>query len=241
MPKYVRLPIGPKRVAVLAGLATTDMSCYRPSSRPDVGSVDAAIVDVWEKAKEEGGGQVPDLFLPMTHQLIEEDRGTCKHIGAHPELSTRTPIILGGHEHDIFIDSASASLIGAPVEAATSGAPPILSSHAPCACRCSQGWPGCGAARGDRHLVGRARCLAELGLARAGVRLPSRPSVRRLLPRARRHAEGASSGRSSEWAPTALLDEAGRALYPARSGALWHVERGAPRATTCTLANAHRG
>jgi len=111
LPSHVRLKVGAERVAVLAGFATEDLSCYRPASRPDITSVNKGCASVWEEAKAAEGGRTPDLFLPMTHQLIVEDRATCAVIAKHPELGSRTPIVLGGHEHDVFIDSAGASII----------------------------------------------------------------------------------------------------------------------------------
>ncbi|KAL3901349.1 MAG: hypothetical protein SGPRY_012290 [Prymnesium sp.] len=99
-----------ERLGVMGGFSTEDLSCYRPASRPQVSSINEGCVSVWEEAKAEAG-RTPHLFLPITHQLIAEDRLTCGAIAKHDELRTRTPIVLGGHEHDVYIDEAGRSLV----------------------------------------------------------------------------------------------------------------------------------
>jgi len=49
--------------------------------------------------------------LPMTHQLIHEDKAFCVALAKNEELERRTPIVLAGHEHDQFIDEAGKSTV----------------------------------------------------------------------------------------------------------------------------------
>jgi len=51
------------------------------------------------------------VHLPMTHALVPEDKKTAVALSKHAELGDRTPVILGGHEHDLYIDEAGKSVI----------------------------------------------------------------------------------------------------------------------------------
>ena len=42
---------------------------------------------------------------------MPEDKKTAVALAKHAELGDRTPIILGGHEHDLYIDEAGKSVI----------------------------------------------------------------------------------------------------------------------------------
>jgi hypothetical protein len=44
-----------------------------------------AAVAVWDQAKTELGC-TPDVFLPMTHQLVAPDRDMCVALGKHLEV-----------------------------------------------------------------------------------------------------------------------------------------------------------
>jgi len=51
------------------------------------------------------------VFVPLTHQLMPQDRATCTMIEAHDSLRDRTPVVLGGHEHEVYIEPCGASTI----------------------------------------------------------------------------------------------------------------------------------
>lgn len=108
-PRYATIKVG-ERTALLGGFLTDDLSIYAPTPKLSFVPVDKACTEVWEAAKSELGA-APDLFLPLTHQLIHEDRQTAEAIGKHPELGSRTPCLFGGHEHDMFIESAGNSVV----------------------------------------------------------------------------------------------------------------------------------
>ena len=109
LPRYDVLKVG-KRTAVLTGLLTEDTSIYAPSNTPTIDNPAAAAVKVWEEAKA-ALGSTPDLLVPMTHMLVPEDKKTAVEIAKHKELGACTPIILGGHEHDLYVDEAGKSTI----------------------------------------------------------------------------------------------------------------------------------
>lgn len=49
--------------------------------------------------------------MPLTHQLIHQDRATAAMCGTHPELAAKTPFILGGHEHEVYTEKVERSTI----------------------------------------------------------------------------------------------------------------------------------
>ena len=109
LPKYDIIEVGDKKVLV-GGFLTRDTSIYAPSNTPQVTPPEEAAVQLWDLAKSELG-YTPDVLLPMTHQLIHEDKATCVALAKHAEISSRTPIVLAGHEHDQYIDEAGKSTI----------------------------------------------------------------------------------------------------------------------------------
>jgi hypothetical protein len=42
---------------------------------------------------------------------VGEDRASGERLAKHPELKSRTPVILGGHDHEIYIDTAGNSVV----------------------------------------------------------------------------------------------------------------------------------
>lgn len=108
LPRYEIVKVG-ARTVIVGGFCISDKSIYTfpiPTITP---TVDACHT-VWNDAKE-AIGSMPDLFLPMTHQFIADDKATANALADHPDLGSRTPCILGGHEHEPFIEKAGKSLI----------------------------------------------------------------------------------------------------------------------------------
>ncbi len=102
LPRHALVRVGRARTAVLAGAVTDDKRIYTRSyaMRP----VTAALVAAWDEATAASGGRLSDVFIPMTHQLMKDDRATAAALGKHAALRSRTPIILGGHEHDAYVE-----------------------------------------------------------------------------------------------------------------------------------------
>ena len=103
LPKTVEFAVGEKS-CVLGGFVTNDANIYPPSARPELAGVADACAAVWAEATAARGGAPADLFVPMTHQLTPEDKATGKALAKHKELAKKTPVLLGGHDHDVFID-----------------------------------------------------------------------------------------------------------------------------------------
>ncbi len=110
LPKFKTFLVG-DRLAVIGGFLTDDLSIYPPSTKPAARPVAQACEECWNAAKASLSGQIPDLFLPMTHQLTPEDRKTGVALAKHPELSERTPIMLAGHDHEVFIEESGKTVI----------------------------------------------------------------------------------------------------------------------------------
>ena len=109
LPKYDIIDVGGKQV-VIGGFLTEDTSIYAPSNVPSVTPAPEAAATIWDAAKAQLGKE-PDVLLPMTHALVPEDKKTCVALSKHKEIGKKMPILLGGHEHDMYIDSAGSSVI----------------------------------------------------------------------------------------------------------------------------------
>ena len=97
LPKYDVVAVGDKKV-LIGGFLTKDTSIYAPTNTPTVTPPEEAAPALWDLAKKELG-YTPDVFVPMTHQLVPEDKAFGTSLAKHAELSKRTPFILAGHEH----------------------------------------------------------------------------------------------------------------------------------------------
>ena len=96
VPSHVVLQVGHKRVALL-GLLTEDSSLYRPGAFGD-----ATIEPILSSAQDWIQQlQEVDLVLPMTHQGISQDRDLAHALG------DRLPLIMGGHDHEIFLETVN--------------------------------------------------------------------------------------------------------------------------------------
>lgn len=102
LPRYETIQVG-ARTVLLGGFLTEDKSIYAPSTTPDVTPITEACQSLWEEVKT-AIGKTPDVFLPMTHQLTKDDRATASSLAKHKELATRTPVLLAGHDHEVFIE-----------------------------------------------------------------------------------------------------------------------------------------
>jgi 2',3'-cyclic-nucleotide 2'-phosphodiesterase (5'-nucleotidase family) len=109
LPRYDTIQVG-SRTVVLGGFLTEDKSIYAPSCTPAVTPISEACVTLWEEVKADLG-KTPDVFLPMTHQLTKDDRATAASLAKHKELAKRTPVLLAGHDHEVFIEEVGKSLI----------------------------------------------------------------------------------------------------------------------------------
>jgi hypothetical protein len=83
-PNFATIQIG-ERWAVMGGFVTDDMSIYAPFLKPKILPVDECLNVAWNSgmtslraSKQIGSTALPDLFIPMTHQLTPQDRTTVR-------------------------------------------------------------------------------------------------------------------------------------------------------------------
>ncbi|GAB4379692.1 MAG: hypothetical protein Kow00121_34320 [Elainellaceae cyanobacterium] len=105
LPKYDVVEVGRHRVA-FAGFCTNNTESFRPGNNLILQPIFEALQETWSKCAGEA-----DLIIPLTHQTIGEDRELATQIEQDDQLRNRVPVILGGHEHEIFIEKINQSLI----------------------------------------------------------------------------------------------------------------------------------
>ena len=95
---------GERRKICLMGLVTNDEALYRSDSFGVGSSGIQHVVDAARNTVDDLREEV-DLFLPLTHLSIDDDRDFCEVFGK------RFPLILGGHEHTIYNEEVNGSRI----------------------------------------------------------------------------------------------------------------------------------
>lgn len=105
LPKYDILEVGSHRVA-LAGFCTNNTNIFRPGTDLEIQPIFEALKETWSKCCDQA-----TMMIPLTHQTIAEDRELVKQIEHDKQLSGKVPVILGGHEHEIYIEEIERSLI----------------------------------------------------------------------------------------------------------------------------------
>lgn len=109
LPEYDIIKVGGRKIALTAFLLD-DMSQFAPvEPQPKIGKPADSIMKTFEKIKEAEG--LPDCFLPMFHLNIREDRAACEYIAKQAEIWPRTPVVLGAHDHEVFMEEAGKSML----------------------------------------------------------------------------------------------------------------------------------
>lgn len=90
---------------MLTGLCTADATIYAPTNLPTAHGMLAACEAAVEAAIA-SGAQVA-AHVALTHQLISEDRTLATAFAQSARLFAITFAILGGHEHDVFVERAA--------------------------------------------------------------------------------------------------------------------------------------
>jgi 2',3'-cyclic-nucleotide 2'-phosphodiesterase (5'-nucleotidase family) len=82
----------------LVGVVMSDPTVYRgkPFGQREIAPANETVLREAELLVKEGGCAI---VLPLTHQTIDEDRALAK-----VALASRIPVIIGGHEHTVFIE-----------------------------------------------------------------------------------------------------------------------------------------
>ncbi len=105
LPKYDLVKIKKHRVA-FAGFCTNNTDIFRPGTNLTILPIFEALKQVWTECKNEA-----TMLIPLTHQTIAEDRALAIQIAEDDELRGHIPIILGGHEHEVYIEEIAQNFI----------------------------------------------------------------------------------------------------------------------------------
>ncbi|NEP49115.1 MAG: bifunctional metallophosphatase/5'-nucleotidase [Moorea sp. SIO3C2] len=105
LPKYDIVEVGSHRVA-FAGFCTNNTDIFRPGTNLTIQPIFDALKETWSKCSNEA-----TMLIPLTHQTIAEDRELATGIQQDHQLSGKVPVIVGGHDHEIYIEKIERSLI----------------------------------------------------------------------------------------------------------------------------------
>ncbi|NET63088.1 MAG: bifunctional metallophosphatase/5'-nucleotidase [Moorea sp. SIO1G6] len=105
LPKYEIVEVGSHRVA-FAGFCTSKINTFRPGANLTIQPIFDALKETWSKCSNDA-----TMLIPLTHQTIAEDRELATGIQQDDQLSGKVPVIVGGHEHEIYIEKIERSLI----------------------------------------------------------------------------------------------------------------------------------
>lgn len=97
LPSYHIITVKNKRIAFL-GLTTEDPSIWKPTSFGGckIEPVNETMQDFYNKLKNL---EKVDVIIPLTHQLVEKDRELAKM------NLDGIPLIIGGHDHEVYIET----------------------------------------------------------------------------------------------------------------------------------------
>mmetsp|Transcript_52204 Transcript_52204/g.124943 ORF Transcript_52204/g.124943 Transcript_52204/m.124943 type:complete len:572 (-) Transcript_52204:135-1850(-) len=107
LPKFDVIKVGDKNV-LFTGLCTQDTSIYSAKGCPVMRPFLESCTTAWHEASKK---QALDIMVPMTHQLIAEDRALALDFQKDDVFQGKVPVILGGHEHEVFEECSGDSLI----------------------------------------------------------------------------------------------------------------------------------
>ena len=105
LPKCDIINVGTRQVA-LAGFCTNNTNIFRPGTNLNIQPIFEALKETWSKCCDEA-----TMLIPLTHQTIAEDRDLATQIEQDDQLRGKIPVIVGGHEHEIYIEEIEQSLI----------------------------------------------------------------------------------------------------------------------------------
>lgn len=105
LPQYDIVEVG-NRLVAFAGFCTNNTNIFRPGTNLNIQPIFDALKETWSKCSDEA-----TMLIPLTHQTIVEDRELATGIQQNDKLSGKVPVIVGGHEHEIYIEKIEGSLI----------------------------------------------------------------------------------------------------------------------------------
>ena len=104
-PKYDIIDVGSRKIA-LAGFCTNNTDIFRPGTNLTIQPIFDALKETWSECSDKA-----TMLIPLTHQTIAEDRELATRIQQDDQLSGKVPVIVGGHEHSIYLEKIARSLI----------------------------------------------------------------------------------------------------------------------------------
>ena len=105
LPNHEIIQVGGHNVA-LAGFCTDNMDIFRPGINLTIQPIFEALKSTWSECSHSA-----EILIPLTHQTIAEDRELATKIDRDTQLKGKVPVIIGGHEHEIYIEEIAQSFI----------------------------------------------------------------------------------------------------------------------------------
>ena len=98
LPKCKILAVGSKKVALL-GLNTDDKAVFSPAAfdKCHIQPIDKCLAAMYAELQDK-----VDLIIPMTHQLMPQDRTMAAKMCGE---GTKMPLIVGGHDHEPYLEN----------------------------------------------------------------------------------------------------------------------------------------
>jgi len=130
LPTYDIINVGRRKVAI-GGFCTTQSDIYPPGTLRSVVPVNQSVFQTWEQATLEDA----EAMVPLTHQSIDEDRALIAALHKDPRTRGRMPIILGGHEHEVYeVAEEGGTILKVGQDAETLGVVDLWWDAAGCLC-----------------------------------------------------------------------------------------------------------
>lgn len=105
LPRYDIVKVGNRQVA-FAGFCTNNTDIFKPGIDLVIQPVFDALKEIWSECKSKA-----DILIPLTHQSLIEDRNLLKECEQDAQLRGQIPVILGGHEHEVYLEEIAGSRI----------------------------------------------------------------------------------------------------------------------------------
>ena len=112
LPKYDIIQVGNHKVA-FTGFCTDNLDIFRPGINLNIEPVFDALKNIWLESVNK-----LNIVIPLTHQTNLEDIELAKKISKDDDLKGKVPVIIGGHDHEVYIEKvADTSIVKAGYEA----------------------------------------------------------------------------------------------------------------------------
>ena len=105
LPNYDIIDVGDRKIA-LGGFCTNNTDIFRPGTNLTIQPIFDALKETYSNCSDDA-----TILIPLTHQTIAEDRELAIQIQQDDRLSGKVPVIIGGHEHEIYLEKIERSLI----------------------------------------------------------------------------------------------------------------------------------